>query len=49
VLKTFAALDPAARDTLTDDLLALMERFNRADDGTVVVPSEYLEVIVTRL
>ena len=49
VLKTFAALDPAARDTLTDDLLSLMERFNRADDGTVVVPSEYLEVIVTRL
>lgn len=49
VLKTFAALDAAARDTLTDDLLALMERFNRADDGTVVVPSEYLEVIVTRL
>lgn len=49
VLKTFAALDAVARDTLTDDLLALMERFNRADDGTVVVPSEYLEVIVTRL
>ena len=49
VLKTFAALDPAARDMLTNDLLALMERFNRADDGTVVVPSEYLEVIVTRL
>ncbi len=49
MLKTFAALDPAAQDALTNDLLALMERFNRADDGTVVVPSEYLEVIVTRL
>jgi len=49
VLKTFAALDPAAQDTLTNDLLMLMERFNRADDGTVVVPSEYMEVIVTRL
>ena len=33
---------------LADDLLQLIGRFNRADDGTVVVPSEYLEVVITR-
>ncbi len=49
VLKTFAALEPAAQDALQRDLVALMERFNRAGDGTIVIPSEYLEVVVTRL
>lgn len=47
VLKTFAALEPAAQDALQRDLLALMERFNRAGDGTIVIPSEYLEVVAT--
>jgi ubiquinone/menaquinone biosynthesis C-methylase UbiE len=49
VLKTFAALEPAAQGALKRDLLALIERFNRAGDGTMVVPSEYLEIVVTRL
>jgi SAM-dependent methyltransferase len=49
VLKTFAALAPAQQDALATDLIALIERFNRAEDGTMVVPSEYLEVVVTRL
>ena len=49
VLKTFAALEPAAQGALQRDLLALIERFNRAGDGTMVVPSEYLEIVVTRL
>ena len=35
--------------TLKRDLTALIERFNRAGDGTMVVPSEYLEIVVTRL
>jgi ubiquinone/menaquinone biosynthesis C-methylase UbiE len=48
VLKTFAALDPAKQQALQNDLLALVARFNRADDGTVVVPSEYLEIVITR-
>jgi hypothetical protein len=48
VLKTFAALAPAARSALEHDLLALIGRFNRSADGTMVVASEYLEVIVTR-
>jgi ubiquinone/menaquinone biosynthesis C-methylase UbiE len=48
VLKTFAALDPAKQDALQQDFLALLGQFNRADDGTVVVPSEYLEIVITR-
>jgi ubiquinone/menaquinone biosynthesis C-methylase UbiE len=48
LLKTFATLEPAAQSALEQDVLALIGRFNRADDGTMVVPSEYLEVLVTR-
>jgi ubiquinone/menaquinone biosynthesis C-methylase UbiE len=48
LLKTFGALDPEARTALTDDLVALIKRFNRSGDKTMVVPSEYLEVVVTR-
>lgn len=48
LLKAFAALDPAAQAALTDDLVALIARFNRASDGSMVVPSEYLQVVVTR-
>jgi ubiquinone/menaquinone biosynthesis C-methylase UbiE len=48
LLKAYAALEPAAQAALTDDLLALVGRFNRAGDGTMVVPSEYLEIVVTR-
>ena len=48
VLKTFAALQPWQQAALEDDLLALVARFNRAGDGTMVVPSDYLEIIITR-
>lgn len=48
VLKAFAALEPAAQGALERDLLALVERYNRSGDATMVVPSEYLEVVVTR-
>lgn len=48
LLKAYAALEPAAQEALTDDLLALVGRFNRAGDGAMVVPSEYLEIVVTR-
>jgi ubiquinone/menaquinone biosynthesis C-methylase UbiE len=47
-LKAFAALEPRARTALANDLLALVSRFNRSGDGTMVVPSEYLQVVVTR-
>jgi len=48
VLKAFAALDEATQPRLAADLLALMGRFNRAGDGTLVAPGEYLEVVVTK-
>jgi hypothetical protein len=46
--KAFGALNEAAREQLAIDLLALIDRYNIADDGTMVVPAEYVEVVVTR-
>jgi len=48
LLKTYAALEPAAQSALTDDLLALIASFNRSTTGAMVVPSEYAEVVITR-
>jgi ubiquinone/menaquinone biosynthesis C-methylase UbiE len=48
MLKAYAALDASGQATLTRDLLDLIAEFNRADDGTMVVRSEYLEVVVTK-
>jgi len=48
VLKTFGALQPDGQAALKQDLLALIGRFNRADDGTMAVPSEYLEIVIVR-
>lgn len=44
--KAFAGLDAALQESLTADLIALAESFNRATDGTLVAPSEYLEVVI---
>lgn len=48
VLKAFAALDTEGQTSLDADLRTLIDRFNVAKDGTAVIPSEYLEVVVTR-
>lgn len=48
VHKAFAALDEAKQNDLKDDLHALIAHMNKADDGTMVVPSEYLEVIIKK-
>jgi ubiquinone/menaquinone biosynthesis C-methylase UbiE len=48
VLKAFVALDTAAQENLRNDLHALIVRMNRAGDGTMIVPSEYLEVVITK-
>jgi SAM-dependent methyltransferase len=48
VLKTFAALDSAGQDALERDITALLERLNIAGDGRLVIPSEYLEVVVVK-
>ena len=48
VHKAFEALPQPGKAALEEDFLALIDRFNRAKDGTMVVPSDYLEVVVTR-
>jgi ubiquinone/menaquinone biosynthesis C-methylase UbiE len=48
VLKAFAALAPDVQMALERELFELIARFNRATDGTMVAPGEYLEVVVTR-
>ncbi len=48
VVKAFAALDPEAREALEADIYALLAKCNVAEDGTLVVPSEYLEVVITK-
>ncbi len=46
--RTFAALDEEKGKALTADLMALMATLNRAEDGTMVLPSEYLEAVITK-
>jgi ubiquinone/menaquinone biosynthesis C-methylase UbiE len=48
VLKAFESLDPAMRPALNADIKALIGRFNLARDGTMVVPSEYLQVVIEK-
>jgi ubiquinone/menaquinone biosynthesis C-methylase UbiE len=48
VLKTFAALQPEAQAALQRDLMFLIDQFNRSGDGSMVVPGEYLEIVITR-
>jgi ubiquinone/menaquinone biosynthesis C-methylase UbiE len=48
VQKALAALDEDKREALIADFTVLIARFNRGDDGTMVVPAEYLEVVITR-
>ena len=46
--KAFAALDPAGQDALAQDIAALLDRCNTAGPGSLVVPGEYLEVVIVR-
>ena len=47
-MKTFEAVGEAGRAALEADLLDLIARFNRANDGSMIVPSEYLETVIVR-
>lgn len=47
--RAFLALAPEARPALERDLTALLETMNLATNGTLVVPSSYLEVVITRV
>jgi ubiquinone/menaquinone biosynthesis C-methylase UbiE len=48
VHKIFAALSADASSALERDLIDLLDEVNLVGDGSLVAPSEYLEVVVTR-
>ena len=48
LVKAFEALDQSTGEKLSADILSLIQQFNLADDGTMVVPSEYLEVVAIK-
>ncbi len=48
MLRAYAALDEAQQHSLTVDLLALCGSLNRSGDPTLVLPSDYVEVIIRK-
>lgn len=48
MLKAFAALDASGQAGLTRDLTELMQRFNIGGSDSLIIPSEYLEVVAIR-
>src|SRR5215216_1190646 len=48
LLKAFAALDPPEQAALERDLKTLIGQFNRSGNSAMVVPSEYLEIVIIR-
>jgi len=46
--KAFQSLDPVERENLASDLTDLVERFNESGDETMMVTSDYLEVVAIR-
>lgn len=48
VHKAFAALDEAGQQALHAALLELLGRYNRGGDESLIVPGEYLEVVIQR-
>lgn len=48
VHKAFLALDTEGQAALAQDLMSLIARFNTATDGSMRVPSSYLEIVMTK-
>ncbi|MEA3154389.1 MAG: hypothetical protein QOK44_1978 [Betaproteobacteria bacterium] len=46
--KAFAALAPKEQAALAADIAALLNRLNTAGGASLVVPSEYLEVVIVK-
>jgi len=46
--RAFAALDATKAAALEADILDLLERSNWGRSGTLIIPGEYLEVVITR-
>jgi ubiquinone/menaquinone biosynthesis C-methylase UbiE len=47
-LKAYETVGEDGREALEADILALIDQFNQADDGTMVVPNEYLEAVIVK-
>jgi ubiquinone/menaquinone biosynthesis C-methylase UbiE len=47
-LKAFESLEPEGQRSLAEDLEELLTQWNTSGDATVVVPSDYLEVVAVR-
>lgn len=47
-LKAFAALDASGQQALEKDITNLLDRFNVAGPASLVVPGEYLEVVIAK-
>ena len=48
IRQAFKVLSPADAAGFESDLTGLLNRLNRAGAASLVVPSEYLEVVITR-
>ena len=48
LVKAFDALEAAKGKSPRNDIQGTIEQHNRATDGTMVVPADYLEVVITR-
>jgi len=46
--KAFEALDESGQQALKEDLISLVENYNRSGNGTAVWPADYLEVVAAR-
>ncbi|MGC1819034.1 MAG: class I SAM-dependent methyltransferase [Casimicrobiaceae bacterium] len=46
--KAFAALEQAAGQALARDITALLDEMNTAGNASLVVPAEYLEIVITK-
>lgn len=45
--KAFEAIKGESKAALTHDLTEILDKFNIADDDTLVMPAEYIEVVIT--
>jgi hypothetical protein len=46
--RAFAALDAPKQAALQADIMTLIHRMNRGGTETLIVPSEYVEVVITK-
>jgi hypothetical protein len=48
MVTTLKALDTSRREEFSQEVINLLESYNRAKDGTLVAPSEYLEAVAIK-